>query len=189
MKSLLFVGALAALSGLAQGAIFFELESNDTPGTANDLGVYGPPGDGILVDGDMNPGDVDWFSITFTGPTDLVASAFALPFSDTSTDGQLMLLDSLFSIVAFDDDDNIGFMPSIQVSGLAAGTYYIGISGYDDGNAAGPLTVFDGIDDSTGAPHTEDWLYKLIIGANVAPAPGGAALVALAGLAGLRRRR
>ncbi|MBL0921203.1 MAG: PPC domain-containing protein [Phycisphaerales bacterium] len=189
MKSVFTVGALAALCGVAQGGVFFEFGSNDTPATANDLGTITDPGGSVLVDGSITPGDVDWFAITFTGPTELVMSIFSLSFG-ANDNSQLMVLDSNFNIIGFDDDSNIGLMSSVQLSGLAAGTYYIGVSGSDDAGVAGggSPTIFDGFDDS-GAPHSQNWVYKLIIGANVVPAPGGVAMLGLAGLAGLRRRR
>ncbi len=198
MKSALFVGALAAMSSVAQAGIIFESESNDTIATADDLGVITDPGGSILVDGritpgsdsggSITPGDVDWFAITFTGPTDLVMSIFSLsnPLSD---DSELMLVGpDGTTIIAFDDDSNIEYMSSIQVFGLAAGTYYIGVSGYPDTYTSAP-TIFDGLDDDNGDPVTENFSYKLIIGANVIPAPGAAATLGLIGLAAIRRRR
>lgn len=189
MKSLFAIGALAALSGLAQGAIFFEFESNDTTATANDLGTITDPGDSVLVDGTMTSGDVDWFAISFTGQTELVMSIFSLSFGP-SDNSQLMVLDSNLNIIGFDDDSNVGDMSSLQLTTLPAGTYYIGVSGFDDAGVGGggAPTVFDGLDASGGA-HNQNWTYKLIIGANVVPAPGGVAMLGLAGLAGLRRRR
>lgn len=179
--------ALCAMAGAANANIFFETEVNNTIPQANPIGTYGFPGDSVLVDGRIVPGDVDWFRIVLTGQTRMVAAAFALPASTFTTDGQLMVVDSSNAIVAFDDDNNIGFMPSLEVT-LGAGTYYIGISGFDDGNAGGPLQIFDGLS-TNGRPHTQDWRYKLVIGMNI-PTPAGAAVLGLMGLGmGLRRRR
>ncbi len=194
MKTLFAIGALAALSGLAQGGIFFEFESNDTIATANDLGSITDPGGSILVDGTITPGDpasdaagdVDWFAISFNGTTDLVVSIFSLT-DPANDDSMLMLVDGDgTTILAFDDDDGIEYMSSFQVFDLSAGTYYIGVSGYPDSDGT---TLFDGYSQFDGSPITENFAYKLLIGANVVPAPAGVAMFGLAGLAGLRRRR
>ena len=193
MKTLFAVGALAALSGLAQGGIFFEFESNDTIATANDLGSITDPGGSILVDGTITPGDpasgaagdVDGFAISFNGTTDLVVSIFSLT-NPVTDDSMLMLVDGDgTTILTFDDDEGINYMSAMQAFGLSAGTYYIGVSGYPDSDGT---TLFDGFDDN-GNPITENFAYKLLIGANVVPAPAGVAMFGLAGLAGLRRRR
>lgn len=174
----------SAMGGVISDSPFFEAEANNTPATANFVGSFVGLGGAVLIDGVMTPGDVDWYYFTTPGPSHLVAAAYALPFSDFTTDGQLEVLDSTGTVIlAFDDDDNIGFMPSLEVD-IPAGGFYVGISGYDDGS--GGTSIFDG-HNSNGTIHTEDWAYKLIIGVNT-PEPASLVLLGLGALA-LRRRR
>jgi len=202
MKIAMSAIVIAAAAGAANAAIFFETEANNTIATANNVGVFGAPGEGILIDGSITPGtvgttgqpgtagDVDWFSFTVTGNTTFVASIFAIINSGTGTpDSQLVLTDAAGNILSFDDDNNVGFMSSLNTVTLGAGTYYIGVSGYDDMNASSPVLP-DGFDGTTQiSGHTENWTYKLIIGLNIVPTPGAAALLGLGGLAAARRRR
>ena len=205
MKIALSALVLAAAAGAANASIFFETEANNTMGTANFVGVFGAPGEGILIDGSITPGtvqsptgapgtpgDVDWFSFTVTGNTTFVASIFAIVNSNAGNatpDSQLILTDAAGNILSFDDDNNVGFMSSLNTIALGAGTYYIGVSGYDDMNASSPVLP-DGWNGTTQVSgHTENWTYKLIIGLNIVPTPGAAALLGLGGLAASRRRR
>ncbi|MBK9118122.1 MAG: pre-peptidase C-terminal domain-containing protein [Phycisphaerales bacterium] len=178
-------------TALAQiGGVWNEVEPNDNVPSANAnnyVGQFMIPGGSLLIDGYLSPGDVDWYAFDIAGPAHLVAAAYALPMSSNLTDGQLMVIDAAGTIYAADDDNNIGFMPSIQVDLPGPGRYYIGISGYNDGNLPGNPTVFDGLTPS-GAPHTEDWAYKLIMGANVIPEPASLVLLALGALFVTRRR-
>jgi hypothetical protein len=192
MKSMILsAAALATLVGSANAALFVESESNNTLGTANNLGTYGPPGEGIVIDGTITSGDVDWFQFTINGTgTYVVAAAFAIPASTNSTDGVMQLVNSAGVVLEFDDDDNIGFMPSLEFAGLTAGTYYIGLSGFGDASSSsvGTTDVLDGLT-SSGAAHSENWDYKMVLGLNIIPAPGSIALLGLGGLAMARRRR
>ncbi len=206
MKIALTALAIAAAAGAANASIFFETEGNNTMGTANFIGTFGAPGEGILVDGAITPGtlqsptgapgtagDVDWFCFTVTGNTTFVASIFAIINSGTaSPDSQLILTDAQGNILAFDDDSNVGFMSSLNTISLGAGTYYIGVTGYNDLNIGGTggVQLPDGFTGATQlSGHTENWTYKLIIGLNIVPTPGAAALLGLGGLVAGRRRR
>lgn len=191
MRSGLFViGAICALAGAAQGGLFFESEPNSTPPQADDLGSFSI-GDTEIVLGEIEdgggddvPGDVDWYSLTLTEDTVLLAAVFC---NDSDADGTMQLLSGDGStIIAFDDDEGIGLMPSFQVP-LSAGFYYIGISGYPDGVLN---TVLNGFDDFNQAAfgHGEEFAYKLLIGLNV-PTTGTTGALALAGMIALRRRR
>ncbi|MBK9118121.1 MAG: PEP-CTERM sorting domain-containing protein [Phycisphaerales bacterium] len=185
--------ALLVSPALAQiGGVWNEVEPNDSVATAdanNYVGQFMIPGGSLLIDGYLSPGDVDWYAFDIEGPAHVVAAAYALPMSTTSTDGQMMIIDAAGNIYAFDDDSNIGFMPSIQTDLPGPGRYYLGISGYNDAGVARVTpTVFDGIDDDTDLPHTEDWAYKIIIGANVIPEPSALVLLALGGIFAVRRR-
>jgi len=202
MKIALTAAVIAGLAGAANAAIVFETENNNTMGSANFLGSYSAPGEGILVDGAITPGtlqsptgapgtpgDVDWFSFTVTGNTTFVASIFAIINNGTSTpDSMLVLTDAAGNILANDDDSNVGNMSSLDTIILGAGTYFVGVTGYND--TAGGTVLPDGWNGTTQlSGHTENWTYKLIIGLNIVPTPGAAALLGLGGLVAGRRRR
>jgi hypothetical protein len=183
--------AAAIAAGAANAALFNESESNNTLGTANNLGTYGPPGDGITVLGNMSSGDVDWFQFTITNVGSTVVSiAFAFPASTNATDGVMQVVNSSGVVIEFDDDDGIGFMPSIQLSNVSAGTYYIGLSGFGDSDSSsvGTTNVLDGLN-GLGQPHSQNWDYQMEIGLNIVPAPGAFGLLGMGGLAMARRRR
>jgi hypothetical protein len=208
MKIALTALVIAAAAGAANASIVFETEGNNTMATANPLGNFGAPGEGILVDGAITPGtvqgpngapgtagDVDWFSFTVTGNTTFVASIFAIINSNAgnaSPDSQLVLTDAAGNILASDEDSNVGFMSSLDTIALGAGTYYIGVTGFNDMNIGNPggVVLPDGFTGNTQlAGHTQNWTYKLIIGLNIVPTPGAAALLGLGGLVAGRRRR
>ncbi len=184
----------AAAAGSAQAGIYLESESNNTIPTANVVGTVVAPGDSWVIDGSITPGgtnlagDVDWFAFDLPAGSTFVAAGYALSVPNSQADGQFELVNSSGVIVAFDDDGNLGLMPSIQANGLPAGRYYLGISGFDDLGSITNPTIFDGIDGAGPDGHTENWTYKLVVGVNVIPAPGSVALVG-AGVLGLLRRR
>ncbi|MFT3684342.1 MAG: DVUA0089 family protein [Phycisphaerales bacterium] len=204
MKIAMSALVIAAAAGAANASIFFETEGNNTMGAANFAGTFNAPGEGLLIDGSITPGtiqspngapgtagDVDWFSFTVTGNTTFVASIFAIINNNAggaTPDSQLMVTDASGNILAFDDDENVGYMSSINTLTLGAGTYYIAVTGYND--TAGGTVLPDGFT-GTGqtSGHTENWTYKLIIGLNIVPTPGAAALLGLGGLVAGRRRR
>lgn len=171
---LMTAATLAFAAGVAQSAIYFEVESNDTLATANDIGSYGFPGDGIVVDGMITSGDVDWFCFTLLDNATMVVAALFDMNPSAGGDGVMGLFDSLGNALIIDDDSNIGLMPSLQYANLAAGTYYIAVSGYPDFDFEGD--------------HEENFEYKLVIGLNI-PTPGALALMGLGGLTVARRRR
>jgi hypothetical protein len=208
MKIALTALVIAAAAGAANASIFFETEGNNTMGSANFAGTFNAPGEGLLIDGSITPGtvqgpngqpgtagDVDWFSFTVTGNTTFVASIFAIINNNAggaTPDSQLVVTDASGNILAFDDDENVGFMSSINTLTLTAGTYFIGVTGYNDMNigTGGTVVLPDGFTGTTqNSGHTENWTYKLIIGLNIVPTPGAAALLGLGGLVAGRRRR
>lgn len=184
------VAALCAASGIASAALVVESEPNDVIAMADQLGTYGPPGDAVVVDGHITAGDVDWFEFTITGPSPLTVAAAFDP--TLGGDGQMMLVDSSGVVLAFDDDSNIGLMPSLQITGLTAGTYYIGISAFADidlfTDPTGTTELFDGLQ-ADGSEHAGDFMYKMTLGMNIVPTPASAALLGLGGLCMVRRRR
>ncbi len=183
MSTKVMLATLAMVAGAASAQFFSEVESNNTLGTANFVGSFSQPGGSVLIDGTITVGDVDWFSFTLT---DVASLAVFAGFSNSSSaDGVMQLVDSSGVVIAFDDDSGIGFMPALQVASLAAGTYYIGMSGFGDAGSSsvGTTNVFDGLG------HQENFAYKLTLGVTVIPAPGAMALLGLGGLVATRRRR
>ena len=183
----------AALAGAAHGALLFEAEPNDTLGTANPLGTFDAPGGAVVLDGDLDPGDVDWYSFTLPDTGTLVIAALGSA-DPNAPDGQFMLVDGTGTdVLAFSDDDGPGLLPALNLVGLAPGTYFLGVSGFDDiSDPDEPVLtdeLFDGLDSITGEPHDQDFAYKLSVAYNVIPAPGSIVLVGVAGLAAIRRRR
>jgi len=162
------------------------------------------PGGSVLIDGTITPGtlqqqtgapgtpgDVDWFTFTVTGTSTVVASIFSL--NNTMADSQLWLVGSNgTTILAYNDNGNPGggspYMSSLIQFNLAPGTYFLAISGYNDGNASNLPDGFAG-NTTQLSGHTQSFDYKFLVGFNVIPTPGATALLGLGGLAIARRRR
>jgi len=182
MKNTLLIAALsaAATAGIANAA-FSDFGSNDTIGTAQDVGAFGSSFSEI-GEGTIAAGDVDWFSFTLTNGAllnfDNLASA---DFNDMAS---LQLVDADgTTILASTTGSNSPL--AIGAVGLAAGTYFIGVSGGEDDYAT---SVLDG-QNFGGGDHSDAFSYKLVISASVVPVP----LAALAGFGvlipmGIKRR-
>lgn len=186
MRDMKTFGAVAfalMLAGTAQAGAFSEVESNNTLGTANSLGLFDVPGGSVIIDGTIGDNDVDWFEFTLANSASL--SVFAAFSSGGSGDGVMQLVASGGDVIGFDDDSGIGLMPALQVESLAAGTYYIGLSGFGDVDSSS----VDSDDLADGIGHAEDFNYKLSVGFTIVPAPGATALLGLGGLVATRRRR
>ncbi|MFM9957132.1 MAG: hypothetical protein ACKVZJ_03585 [Phycisphaerales bacterium] len=208
--------ALALCAGVSSAGLISETEPNSTPLTANDLPNFVAPGGSVAVDGVItpgipdlrgsSPGDVDWFRLVLTGESFVGISVFDLNPNDgdkrggepsePERDGALQVLNSDFQVIAF-DDDSIGLMPALGAL-FEAGTYYIGVSTFDDldfpDDARGfdvMPTVFDGFigDPDDLRPSLDTYEYKMVIGVNIVPTPGAASLAGLAALMAFRRRR
>ncbi|MCU0688141.1 MAG: PPC domain-containing protein [Phycisphaerales bacterium] len=196
------VAAMALAAGTANAGLILETESNNSAATANNIGTFNVPGGSVLVDGTITPGsigqagDVDWFRFTVGGTATVVASIFSL--NNVNADSELWLIGSDgTTILAYNDDGNVnggsGNMSSLIQANLAPGNYFLVISGFNDGGASNNLP--DGfVGDAAPVPgqtsgHTQNFDYKFIVGFNVIPTPGAAALLGLGGLAMARRRR
>lgn len=182
MKIFLAVSAVAAAGLAANGQVFSESESNNTLATANSGGTFDAPGGSILFDGQISEGDVDWFSFSLSNTAGL--AVFAVFSANAGADAVMQVVDSSGIVIAF-ADDSLGLLPSLQLMDLAAGTYFVGVSGFGDGNASsvGTSDVFDGLG------HDEDFVYKLSVGASVVPSPASLAMLGLGGAMMVRRRR
>ena len=183
MREFTAIAAVMLLAGSAQAGAFSEVESNNTLGTANSLGLFDVPGGSVIIDGAIGDNDVDWFEFTLAQDSSL--AVFAAFSFGPSADGIMQLVSGGGDVIAFDDDSGIGFMPSFQFESLSAGTYYVGLSGFGDVGADSVDT--DELADGLG--HAESFQYKLAIGFTIVPAPGATALLGLGGLAMTRRRR
>jgi hypothetical protein len=168
--------------------LYFEVEPNGTVAEAianNHVGTYVAPGDGTSIEGYLDSGDVDWYAFTVADDAYIGAAAFD-PLG-AGADAQFQLIDTLGTIIDWDDDSGVGLMPSLDAN-IPAGTYLLGVSAYADVTSSTGLTeLFDGIDNFTGGPTDANFTYKVSIIANVVPEPSSLALLALGGL--LMRRR
>ncbi len=174
--------AIAALSGSAMAGIISETESNNTLGTANDIGTFAAPGGSIAIDGVLGANDVDWYSFTLSEDASLT---FIAAFGPSTGDGMMQIVAAGGDVIAFDDDSGVGLMPAIQLEDLSAGIYYIGFSGYEDVDA----TSVDTDELADGQGHSENFAYKLNVGFTIVPAPGALALAGMGGLVAARRKR
>lgn len=172
--------AAGALASAANANLFFESENNDTAAAANFLGTYTQPGDSFAVDGRLTVGDVDWFSFSVTHTTQIVAAAFGVPNSLVGDAVMTLLAGDGVTIIAQDDDSGVALFPALEAI-VPAGTYYLVMSQYPD-------FYLDGLNDFTGAPVSQDFRYKIAVGLNI-PGPASAALMGVAGLVAVRRRR
>lgn len=172
----LYSAAIVTALGLAasaNAAFYLESESNDTQATANFIGSYIAPGDGIVVDGGINSvqaPDVDWFTFTTSNVTQIVVSVFGRPNSNVG-DSFLELYDSSGTLLASDDDSNVNLFSSLEYTTASGGSWSLKVRKFSDAGV--------------------DFNYKMIIGLNITPVPtpGAASLMAVGGLLVARRRR
>lgn len=183
MRERVAITLALSVAGTAFAGTFSELESNNTIGTANSLGLFDVPGGSVVIDAYLGDNDVDWYSFTLADTSSL--AIFAAFSAGSSADGILQLVTDSGDVIAFDDDSGVGFLPALQVESLGAGTYYLGMSGFGDVGSDSVDT--DELADGIG--HSEDFGYKLAVGFTIVPAPGAIALLGMGGLAMSRRRR
>lgn len=128
------------------------LGSNDTIGTAQDLGTVGL-GDNINVFGarlSSGPGgtSVDYFKFVTSQVLDL-SFAVNAPYGITEANDPIVgLFGSNGVKISEDDDSNAGYDSLLTAQGLAAGTYYVAVSGFSN---------FD----FTGNGGNGNWYYNL----------------------------
>ncbi|MCA9304841.1 MAG: PPC domain-containing protein [Phycisphaerales bacterium] len=136
------ITAAAIFAGAAQaGGIYTEIESNDSIATSNFIGAFSAPGGSVAVDAVLSLDDVDWYGFSVSNTATL--SFFASFSNGLGADGVMQIVDSTGDVLAFDDDSGVGLLPAIQISNLAAGTYYLSVGGGGGANNTGQydLTV------------------------------------------------
>ena len=180
MKVLATTLCVLAAAGTAN-ASFSDLEDNNTIGASNFIGSFGGGDFNEIGTGTISEGDVDWFSFTITNIATIQFDQLAS--ADFNTTASLQLVDSDMSTILASGQDTVSPL-GIQAVTLAAGTYYVGVTGGVSDYAS---VVLDG--SGMGAAHTDSFGYKLVIGASVVPVPPAA----FAGLAllvpmGVKRR-
>lgn len=178
------VTAAALFAGAANaGGIFIEVEDNNSIATSNFIGAFNSPGGSMAVDAVLGLDDVDWFGFSVSDTATL--SFFASFSNGAGADGVMQVVDSTGDVLAFDDDSGVGNLPALQIENLAAGTYYIGFSGFGDADF-GSIASDELLD---GIGHNENFGYKLSVGFTIIPAPSAMALLGMGGLVATRRRR
>lgn len=183
MRERVAITLALTIASTAFAGAFSEVESNNTLGTANGLGIFDTPGGSVIIDAHLGDSDVDWYSFTLANTSTL--SIFAAFSVGAGADGILQLVTDSGDVIAFDDDSGIGFLPALQVESLAAGTYYLGFSGFGDVG----IGSIDTDELADGMGHSENFAYKLAVGFTIVPAPGAMALLGMGGLVISRRRR
>ncbi len=146
--------------------------------------VQPDPPDSTLVgvpsetDGNMGDGEVHWYSFTIaeTLEMDINTSLTETNFPETGIqDTEIGLYDDWGVRIDYDDDGGEGLLSQMDPT-LDAGTYYIAVAGY---NSSFGMSGFD----VTGGQQLGDYTLQ------VTPEPASLVLLALGGLAALRRRR
>ena len=180
MKVLATTLCVLAAAGTANAG-FSDLENNDVIGSSNFIGSFGGGDFNEIGSGTITVGDVDWFSFTIT---EIATIQFdQLASADFNTTASLQLVGSDMSTILASAQGTVSPL-GIQAVTLAAGTYYVGVTGCVSDYAS---SVLDG--SGNGAAHMDSFGYKLVIGASVVPVP----LAAWAGLGllvpmGIKRR-
>lgn len=169
---------MLALSAAANAGVDFDFMEqddilNNSFTTADTAGVLTMSDPDLVGMGHIQPGDVDWFAFTLADDASL---QFATGATTSTPYGlSLQMLDESGNVLVGDAEQGPGDVSptSIQQALLSAGTYYIGISGFDPDVLSGQL--LDGMD-SNGA-HNYDFNYVLSLEATpmaVVPLPTAA---------------
>lgn len=177
----IFLTALSTFTFSAFGGVVSEVEDNNSLILANGIGMFDVPGGTAVIDGSITLGDVDWFEFE---TANLATLSFFAAFG-VEGDGVMQIVSAGGDVIAFDDDSGIGLLPLIQITDLAAGTYYIGFSGFGDVDSSSVTS--DELADGLG--HSQEFSYKISVGYSIVPTPGAMALLGMGGVLTIRRRR
>ena len=158
----------AVLLTLLGGGLFapHEVEPNDAPDAATILaaGRRGAPGfigslrrgNGLVVRGRLEPGDVDWFAFAARAG-DVVTLALEEPQRGELHDGVLAVFGPGDEApAAVDDDGGPGFLPRLALPVDETGTWRVAVTGFGD-------TGFDGGD------HEQRFAYRLVVAVATEP--------------------
>tara|TARA_R110002072_G_scaffold150953_5_gene299889 strand:+ start:18500 stop:19066 length:567 start_codon:yes stop_codon:yes gene_type:complete len=183
MKNSTIVAALVAAGAVGAAQAGFTEVVGDTTGSASDIGTFSSSfseiGDGSITAG----GDVDWFSFTITADATLQFNTVFSIAGPHSASMQVVTSDGVTVLASLSGSTPL----SMSEFDLAAGTYFVGVSGYDDDTAGDDSIILNGFDGAVA--NDEAFSYKLNIGASIVPLP----TAALAGLGlliplGVKRR-
>ena len=134
------------------------LQAQDVSGAATDLADgYLPSGAGVLVRGQIVPGDVDYLAFGLRSGQLVTVTAYG-DDGGAFDDPALGLFDPGDLLVASDDDAGQGLLPSLVHVATQDGLYRVALTGFQD-------TAFDG------SEHGESFDYELAISVTTAP-PG-----------------
>ena len=181
LRSYRYVPALALIgaASIAMGQVP-EVEPNNTYAAANVIGPALYPTGAVAIDGLIAPdgttAGIDFFAFDLLAGDFVAVSVFDdTPGDDTDNDPFLGIFGPGGTLFDESDDDGPGFLPSYSFFVPTTGRWAFAVTGFDDDMFVGD--------------HEEAFNYTFVFAIQPVPAPGAAALGALAGAALLRRRR
>ena len=132
---------------------FLEVEPNNTLAQANLL-----PGTGHKITGNIYPvGDVDTFSFQ-ANAGDRVYAAVQTQFSPASLDSELTVLDSVGTVLEYDDNDGSFATTSSSIAGTvipASGTYFLKVNQFGATSTIRPYYLYFRLQAGSPAGETE----------------------------------
>ena len=190
--------AVAGLAPVANAALIFDTEPNNTLATASaivrvpgvqfaDVGVatLGGPG-----------GDVDVFSIPLAAGEIITIITTPMTIPDFDIPDTELAFASPAGIILDQNDDAGGENPvgdlgrgsAIRFQAPTTGTYFIGVTGFDDIFSDSAALGQPFASELNGA-HTQSGQYALTVSVVLIPEPASLGVLAGLGVLGLRRRR
>lgn len=173
IKKAICIAAIAASAGAQASNNYFEVETNDSIATAQNIGsllsgsevnVFGLRYDVILPGGSS----VDYYKFSTASTLNLSLSVATATGSILGNDPMVGLFSSTGALIDMNDDISNSNYDSLLTRSVSAGTYYVAVTGYND-----PMD-FSGTGD-------KNWSYVLTISAAPVPEPESYAMF-LAGL-------
>jgi hypothetical protein len=144
-RTVLCACAALALAAAPAAAVVFETEPDGLGDPPNALPLAA--GGGVVVHGDLAPGDADAYEVSVAAGEEITASV--IEFDEGEFVDPVLGVFSGASLLATDDDDGSGFLPSLRFTSPQTGTLRIVVSGAADAD-------FDGA-------HGESVAYRLVV--------------------------